>query len=181
MEDIDIQSDKYATKKSAEILADSLAQAYRDGYDNGYSEAKEGVAIEFIDLGLDSGTLWSASPLKEIDGESVLYLAYDDAIQFSIPTKEQWNELRENCSWECSWDDDPRQRVVKCIGPNGNYIEFNFIGHRLTTQSLYFRIHDNKEHSGEQRLAASINRCDARINTEKKSFVFPVRLAIRGR
>ena len=181
MEDIGLRTSSFLSDMAAEKLGEAIKHVYHDGFEDGYSEAKKGVAVEFIDLGLESGTLWSANPLRENDGESVLYLAFDDAIDLCIPTEEQWNELRNNCTWEYSWDDDPKLRVARCIGPNGNSIEFNFTGHRFTTQSFYFWIKDGKEHFGEQRLAASICNGDTWINTEKKSFVFPVRLAIRGR
>lgn len=184
MEDIAIQSDKYATKKSAEILADSLAQAYRDGYGNGYSEAKEGVAIEFIDLGLKSGTLWSASPLKSNNGVANLCLAYEDAVQFSIPTEDQWDELRNDCAWQYQWDNDNRRlSVVRCTGPNGNSITFNYEGYTTHfPNSFYFWLKSDKTANNRgYGHAAAIGHGCVHTNSEKLSFLFPVRLVIRGK
>lgn len=181
MKDISLQAGKYATEKSTEYLSEILSQAYLDGFNEGYSEAKNRVAIEFIDLGLESGTFWSSSPLKGKDGKSVLYLAYEEASKLSIPTREQWDELRKKCTWEYLWDDKIRENsVVRGTGPNGNSIEFNFIGHRNITLSFYFWVKDEKIEYKGYRHAAAIG-LDTRINNERETFIFPVWLAMRGR
>ena len=71
-----------------------MAQAYADGYRNGYNDCKaerEVVArnlnTEYVDLGLPSGTLWAAD--YEKDNNCTIYASYETALQFSLPTKEQ--------------------------------------------------------------------------------------------
>lgn len=69
-------------------------------------------AQSFVDLGLPSGTKWKT---QNQNG----FYTYDDAIsKFGnrLPTKEQWEELTIECSWE--WTGNG----YKLIGPNGNSI-----------------------------------------------------------
>lgn len=50
----------------------------------------------YVDLGLPSGTLWKA------ENEDCGLITYDQAYNFygnSLPTKEQWAELKSNCLW----------------------------------------------------------------------------------
>ena len=56
---------------------------------------KTQISSDFVDLGLPSGTLWKK---ENEDG----YISYDQAKKFygnSVPTKEQWEELKNNCLW----------------------------------------------------------------------------------
>ncbi len=183
MNDFDLHIKKYASEKAFNVITDSIAQAYNDGVNRGFSEARKGVAVEFVDLGLNSGTLWAASPLKENNGETNLFLAYEDAIQFSIPTEEQWDELRNDCTWQYQWDkDNLRASVVRCTGPNGNLITFNFEGYSTHfPNSFYFWVKsDNVVKKGYGHAAAIGHGC-LHTNSEKLSFIFPVRLVLRGR
>lgn len=71
----------------------------------------------YVDLGLPSGTLW-----KETDEVSTInqwtksrHLKYSEALSVAgnmLPTKEQWEELKENCKWE--WQGNG----FKVTGPN---------------------------------------------------------------
>lgn len=68
--------------------------------------------IAVVDLGLPSGTLWRS------DNEEGLY-DYDSAVSIygeSLPTKEQWEELENQCQW--SWTGSG----YEVTGPNGNTI-----------------------------------------------------------
>ena len=185
MKDFDLQIEKYASEKALSFITDSIVQAYNDGVDCGYSKAREGVAIEFVDLGLKSGTLWSASPLKCNDGGANLCLAYEDAVQFSIPTEDQWDELRNDCTWQYQWDNDNRQlSVVRCTGPNGNSITFNYEGYTTHfPNSFYFWLNSDKTANSNRGYghAAAIGHGCVHTNSEKLSFLFPVRLVIRGK
>ena len=51
---------------------------------------------DYVDLGLPSGTLWKA------ENEDCGLITYDQAVNFyrtSLPTKEQWEELKNFCLW----------------------------------------------------------------------------------
>ena len=70
-------------------------------------------AQRFVDLGLPSGTLWKD------ENEDCGLCTYLEAIKMygkDMPTKEQYEELKEKCRW--IWDDNG----YKVIGPNGNWI-----------------------------------------------------------
>ena len=83
-------------------------------------------AQSFVDLGLPSGTKWKTQ------NQTGLY-TYDDAIsKFGnrLPTKDQWNELTIECSWE--WTGNG----YKVIGPNGNSIVLPAEGYRYCNGSV---------------------------------------------
>ena len=99
--DITERSKKYAEGKALSALNAAIDQAYIDGYNDGLKHLenekleaiKEGV--EYVDLGLPSGTLWSSKIVS--DGEDTRLLPYIEASKLSIPTKEQFEELISNC------------------------------------------------------------------------------------
>ena len=73
----------------------------------------------FVDLGLPSGTDWC----KYTEG----FYTYDEAVsQFgrSLPTKEQWEELKDECQW--TWNGSG----YNVTGPNGNSIVLPVTGRR---------------------------------------------------
>lgn len=71
--------------------------------------------LEFIDLGLPSGTKW-ANLDSDVRYDCGCYNRYTEEVE-GIPTKEQWKELRKECEW--IWNDGFGYKVV---GPNKNYI-----------------------------------------------------------
>lgn len=128
--DITKKAEEYAANKASDCLTKMIAQAYEDGYRDGYNESREtlitniaGDAGEFVDLGLPSGTLWASKNLEQESNTE--FLPYDKAIRFSIPTDEQWEELSNNCEWVYHYySDDINIMKVRCVGPNGNEIVF---------------------------------------------------------
>lgn len=113
----------YAAGKANEAIDKAIAQAYADGYRDGYKDREEEIPVdlrdnktEYIDLGLPSGTLWSADYEKE--GGEIKYIRFSESQDYSIPTKEQWEELCNICKWERIWLDDNTFRT-DCIGPKG--------------------------------------------------------------
>ena len=77
----------------------------------------------FVDLGLPSGTLWQVFNINNSDHPGYLW-TWDEAMAkypFSIPTKEQWQELLNNCDWE--WFDYYKHFYVSSRQEgNSNYI-----------------------------------------------------------
>ena len=101
-------ANKYAEGKVNEVLTKAIADAYAEGYKAGYNDREAEIPAdlrddktEFVDLGLPSGTLWSTD-FEKRDGE-YLYLPYNEAKQFKLPTEEQWDELRECCKFKFSY------------------------------------------------------------------------------
>ena len=123
------KASEYAEGKVNEAMTKAIEQAYIDGYIEGYEKHQEEMPVdinedetEYIDLGLPSGTLWSAD-YERIDGE-INYLPYNKTDNKKIPTEEQWKELESNCGWEYEIDDGYDFCKAKCVGPNGNIIYF---------------------------------------------------------
>lgn len=78
------------------------------------------VEMNFIDLGLPSGTLWAEANEEE-------YYTFPDAVAMfgkSLPTKAQWEELKETCRW--NWD---KKTGCTLIGPNGNKLNIPAVGY----------------------------------------------------
>lgn len=70
--------------------------------------------MEWIDLGLPSGTLWAK---EDVEG-TMAFLSAKKTLGVHLPSKIDAEELRENCIRE--WDD--RAYALKLTGPNGNTI-----------------------------------------------------------
>ncbi len=149
----------YAAEKTSEVITNAIAQAYADGYRDGYKDRDEEISVnlrndrtEFVDLGLPSGTLWSAD--YETDGEEVKYLPYEDAERYDIPTKEQFSELLESCQWEFTYI-DTTSRKYTCIGPNGNHVVFSSRGYKLAgskreIEKIFFWVKSMSEDSTKE-------------------------------
>lgn len=74
----------------------------------------------YVDLGLPSGTLWK-NQNETNPNDSYDFYTYDEAVQQfgdQLPTKEQFKELKENCTYV--WDESARGCWF--YGPNGNRI-----------------------------------------------------------
>lgn len=133
MEDLKEISRKYAEEKTSELLKEAIAQAYADGFADGYKarENEQSVEIEtgnvkFLDMGLPSGTLWASDFLRDEDGE-IVYLPYAEAKELGLPTKEQFEEMRDYCKSGCEENYDYQTRSyylrdLSITGPSGEYI-----------------------------------------------------------
>lgn len=69
-------------------------------------------AQEFVDLGLPSGTKWKLKNESDLSNYNAALVEFGN----SFPTYAQFEELKENCTWE--WQDSG----FKVTGPNGNSI-----------------------------------------------------------
>jgi len=83
--------------------------------------------LHAIDLGLASGTKWACSNYgatkpEEFGGLYTWYAAMELPLgdSWNLPTKEQFEELINSCTWE--WTELNGVVGYKVIGPNGNYI-----------------------------------------------------------
>ena len=90
---------------------------------------------EYVDLGLPSGTKWKTTN-ETNPNDSYNFFTYDEAIEkfgSSLPTKEQLEELKDNCQW--TWDDT--KKGDKVVGPNGNSIFLPAAGYRNCDGDVY--------------------------------------------
>ena len=92
-----------------------------NGGDNGGNNGGDTTIVNnvWVDLGLPSGTKWkNENELNAADSVYNFY-TYDEAVAAfgnSLPTKEQFQELIDECEW---WWNNGKYMV---IGPNGNSI-----------------------------------------------------------
>ena len=81
-------------------------------YEEAMCDTTETDSIEFVDLGLSSGTLW-----KNVNEDG--FYPYDEALNYygdNLPTEGQWEELINECSW--TWTGEG----YDVTGNNGNSI-----------------------------------------------------------
>ena len=123
----------YAEGKVNEVMTKAIAKAYAEGYRDGYKDRELEIPVdlrdnktEYVDLGLPSGTLWAKD--YETKDDDYIYVPYEKAVIYEIPTMEQWNELFKTCKWKLvAYNAGARYRI-DCIGPNGKVINFYMTG-----------------------------------------------------
>lgn len=162
--DIRERSKKYAEGRALSAIEAAIEQAYFDGYNDGLNHhenekleaIKEGV--EYVDLDLPSGTLWSSTCIN--DGKKCRFLPYIEASKLSIPTKDQFEELYSNCKWQESFS---QERVVSCslIAKTGKEITIPYVNLGKVSrfiQTMCFWLRDYSE--SEEKDSAAIDFCN---------------------
>ena len=100
---------------------------------NGNNNGGGGTAAEYVDLGLSSGTKWKST--NETGGYNGFY-TFDEAVSAfgdKLPTEEQLEELKDNCTWE--WQNNGGYKVT---GQNGNSIVLSAAGYRGCAGSMNY-------------------------------------------
>lgn len=192
MEELKVKANSYAEDNVINVLKEAFAKVYADGYCDGYKDRDKEIPVDlrtnqtkYIDLGLPSGTLWSTE--YEREGEEILYLPYGKAELFSIPTKEQWEELvnPDICKWE--YDKSGEFTEAYCIGPNGMVLKFLLTGLIHTSNpkemdSAYFWIKDMKDGNAKNAIRIFNYYIQRRWSTTKciidifSGYKLPIRL-----
>lgn len=119
------KADEYIQNNSSNII-EIVKTAYMKGFEDGIAQSVAKIKIdgvEYVDLGLPSGTLWSVYPL----GYGGFYnkYSYYDALKYNIPTVEEYNELSRYC--KCA----SNNYCTDIKGGNGKYININTYFHYL--------------------------------------------------
>ena len=168
MNELQRKAELYASEKMNELMTKAITQAYIDGYKYRDSEIMKVDCIEekidIQDLGLPSGTLWSLNYLKN-EEEDIKYLPYVKAVKLGLPTKEQIEELIENCRWQGEFSSSGLTFYgAICIGANGERIAFDSSGYMEDEKivsapyygggNAYFWIQDEEE--GNEKNAVRI-------------------------
>ena len=168
MNELQRKAELYAAEKMNELMTKAIVQAYIDGYKDRDSEImkmdyiEEGINVH--DLGLPSGTLWSLNYLEDEEKETK-YLPYIKAVKLGLPTKEQVEELIDNCKWQGESSSSGLTFYgAICIGANGERIAFNSSGYMEDEKNVgapyygggnaYFWIQD--EEDGNEKNAIRI-------------------------
>lgn len=93
------QAKLYSSGKAMEALDKAIEAAFIEGYKQGYSDCRKHMftidGIEYADFELPSGTLWSKTPVMDPNG--IVYMSWEEAQRYSIPTPEQVEELMRFC------------------------------------------------------------------------------------
>lgn len=147
MKDLQTKAAQYAAEKTNELISGAIAQAYIDGYRDGYRDKENDTPVnladsddKYVDLRLPSGTLWAADYERTDDGK-LLYLTYEEAKKkgYKLPTKEQWDELFDQCKHSHHGACTCLSEIVFC-GCNGN---------KLTIESTgYIEIEEKEKNGG---------------------------------
>lgn len=168
MNELQRKAELYAAEKMNELMTKAIVQAYIDGYKDRDSKImkmdyiEEGINVH--DLGLPSGTLWSLNYLEDEEKETK-YLPYIKAVKLGLPTKEQVEELIDNCKWQGESSSSGLTFYgAICIGTNGERIAFNSSGYMEDEKNVgapyygggnaYFWIQD--EEDGNEKNAIRI-------------------------
>lgn len=185
---------EYAEGKINDALNKVIVEAYMAGYNSGYKDGYDKVVketssddIEYVDLGLPSGTLWSSNYLEDENNETV-YVLQEKSKAFDIPTVEQWQELVRECRWEQKSEriDDSYgfyhyHDWAICLGPNGNRIIFEKTGlyeiqtEKVRTNEVLFWL---KKGKNSQCNSANITFCTIKITSKNEfsGYRLPIRL-----
>ena len=185
---------EYAEGKINDALNKVIVEAYMAGYNSGYKDGYDKVVkatssddIEYVDLGLPSGTLWSSNYVED-ENKEILYVTQEKSKAFDIPTVAQWLELVRVCRWEqgskriaTSIGSCHFQNLAICLGPNGNRIIFEKTG--------LYEIKSTLERAGEVLFwlkkekdvfvnSANITFCTIKITSENEfsGCKLPIRL-----
>ena len=133
---------EYAEGKAINALTAAIESAYAEGYNAGFNDgvaSKEGEkpedldeGVEYVDLGLPSGTKWAAGYLKD-KHECTVYLPYCEAEKLNIPTIEQYEELIKYC--KITSYISQKGNGMSLLGRNGHHISYAYSGR--VTSSVY--------------------------------------------
>lgn len=196
MENIYLKAEKYAEGKAYEAITKVIAEAYAEGFKDGYKTREEEIPVdlrdnktEYVDLGLPSGTLW-ATDYEKVD-DKIEYKPYSGTSNYKLPTEEQWEELKKYCKWEfrfknVGYTNNYVISIANCIGPNGNILSFSPTGIMqassiLDMHEIYFWILDDEENL--EKKSAKIykykdpnKRAFTEISKQFSGYRLPIRL-----
>lgn len=120
------KSKEYSKNMVMETISSTIEKAYADGFADGYREAGIRLKaietfslesdVEYVDLHLPSGTLWSSTNVQK--AASFVKLPYIKAEKLNIPTEQQFRELFTNCRIEIC----QAGNYFKFTGTNGEHI-----------------------------------------------------------
>lgn len=124
MATMDIKKAKdYSEGKALNALNKAIEEAYIQGYNDGFKDGlnQNMPDIEYVDLGLPTGTKWSNAFLTD-ENDEMVYLTYDEAMKYNIPAFSQYTELVDYCKWESGAVCGPYMTELIIKGRNGNEV-----------------------------------------------------------
>lgn len=183
IENLEKKATQYVEDNLKDILSEAFAKVYTDGYRNGYNDCKnqepQAIApegINYVDLDLPSGTLWSDEYM--IENDNVVNLHYDDAVKFNIPTEEQFKELIKYCRFEFKTDIN-NVITYYFIARNGNRIQFRSLGYlaaKLIQYNSWACSWLKSEEKDGENLAICLDPTYPKYTSLFKGYKMPIRL-----
>lgn len=164
--DIKEKAKEYAEGKALESISmaiqDAYAAGYKDGYNDGYSSNQKVnindlvSGIEFMDLGLPSGTKWATDYLRDENGK-VKMLYYEEARLLNLPNPLQFREFLEYTRRNVIKDSQDN-KYIKILGANGNKYNWEKLKNTLASvsqsnYSYFFWLKDMTEKGSERNAA----------------------------
>ena len=180
---IEEKAKEFAEGKAVNAINKAIEEAYVQGYMEGYKDGQkdmplESDQIEFVNLGLPSGTEWAAENDYDEEGFPE-YAPYCKAEKKQIPTVEQLQELFDTCEWQMITTNSGVFDGYVVIGPNGNHIKFSNKGYYKAESryglGCYFWIKSDDEENNEKISAC----CSSGYNLTSETIFSGYRLPIR--
>lgn len=179
--DIKSKATEYVDDALLDSLREIVEKAYADGYAEGCEDSKSSVDVElddddWVDLGLPSGTLWAADYVKDDEGD-IIYLPYDQAVQYELPTEEQLEELHQECEISFSGG-----REVSVLGPNGKTLNISTRGYYGVKDhedygNAYFWVQSDRQGNNQSCARSVANRYSSLLSTTLfKGYWLPIRV-----
>ena len=105
-----------------ESIKDLIKKTYICGYEQGKLDSLIYIIddVQYVDLGLPSGTLWAGPLTKKKSYYSYEFFSYQDACLLNIPTEEQYQELVENCQ---ILFEEKGGNAIFIVGKNGKRLQ----------------------------------------------------------
>ena len=125
-------AEQFAQQKVEELIS-LMKEAYLEGYNQALFNTNKSInidGVEYVDMGLPSGTLWSKQPL--FDRGDYKQVDYSEAQDLPIPTKEQWIELYKHCVF--------MGKEIVAPAPSCQRIGFDFWRRGLSGEGCYHTI-----------------------------------------
>ena len=178
------KAEEYAKNKILNTLNDIVAEAYMEGYKQGYKDHEAQMPVEFqvddieyVNLGLPSGTLWAKNYVT-VDGD-ILYLPYDKVKEYKIPTLEQFEELKKYCKRRTKRLGENLEYKI-FLGTNGSQCKITNVGYCKGNQIINrnfceFWLYDD-EPEGNYRLTAYLTKDHASTNSSFMGLQLPMLL-----
>lgn len=150
----------YAEGKALNAISKAIEEAYaigyRDGYNDGLSSREDFSSndleggVEYVDLGLPSGTKWAVDYLKNDEGRRDFY--YNEVRKLNLPTPQQFKEFLEYTRWD-TYTHSQTKKTIMFLGANGNRMSLPFLGSSIADLKdirFVFWLKDLKEEGSER-------------------------------
>ena len=146
------KSKEYAKGKAFEAMTAAIEQAYADGYNDGMQHRENLIlesivdGVEYVDLQLPTGKMWSSTYVKDKDLYS--QLPYIEASKLNIPTKADLEELFTYCAKD--YNIVKNEEGIRFTGKNGQkiiipYYDIREIYHYDAKEHFHFWLKDEEE------------------------------------